>query len=62
MPDGSRIRLAPLLLEARFAVLGRTGDIAIEAEQILQMRQRLNRIFAQQYDSTLAPLDGSVTA
>lgn len=37
-----------LLHEPSGGVRGPTSDIAIEAEQIIQMRQRLNRIFARE--------------
>lgn len=37
-----------LLHQPSGGVRGQTSDIAIEAEQIIQMRERLNRIFARQ--------------
>ena len=46
-----------LLHQPSGGVRGPTSDIAIEAEQILQMRERLNRIFARETGQTVEKIE-----
>lgn len=46
-----------LLHQPAGGVRGSTSDIAIEAEQILQMRDRINRIFARETGQTVARIE-----